>query len=107
MKSFILILIALTSAHLMAADLNGSFQCDDGGTLSLKSYGIRHYLASLEYPDGSASTLAEIEFPGESLRGYMYRDDEERDLGRVIEGNSGKRLTLRFNGGTVVLCTRD
>ncbi len=91
---------------VFAADLNGTFECDDGGTLNLKRYEIQAYSASLKYEDGDVSTLDKIVFRGESLRGTMYRDDEEAYMGTAIQSNEGKRIVLSFDSGDRVVCTR-
>jgi hypothetical protein len=106
-KTTLAVATLLASTVGYAADLNGDFQCDDGGTLSLKRSGLGHYYASLNYRDGSSSTLAEIMFMGESLRGKLLRDDgEETHMGYVIMSDGGSRLVLTFNGGGSVTCVK-
>jgi len=86
----------------------GTYTCDDQGTLSVtqSKQNPELYFASLEYSDGSASTLAAFEFPGESLGGTMFRDDEDPEMGKVIMENKAQTLILNFDSGDTVTCTK-
>lgn len=107
MKKLILsILVLLSAGSAFAADFSGKYSCDDQGTLTLKRGGIGAYYSSLSYADGSASTLATMQFPGESLRGTMSRDDEDPEMGRVIVSERGQRLVLRFDSGETLTCLK-
>ena len=110
MKNLIaILLVAFVTPITFAADvagINGVYACDDGGKLTvIKQRMPDRYYASLEYPDGSASTLAEFEVQGKSRKGKMFRDDEEAYMGEVIIKSGGDVLELAFDGGEVVTCT--
>lgn len=108
MKTLSVLILTLFIAPLaFAADIDGTFQCDDGATLEVtQSRQLGSYYASLEYADGSASTLAEFQFRGESLRGNMLRDDEDANMGKVIIADQGRRLVLNFDSGETVTCLK-
>ncbi len=108
MKNLVILFASTFLTHnapAFASDLSGEFQCDDGGTLSLRNHDIGAYYASLTYPDHSSSTLAEIIYSGESLRGKMLRDDEDAFMGHVISADFGNRLVLHFSDCEKVTCT--
>lgn len=84
----------------------GRYLCDDRGTLELslgREPGFRY--ASLEYEDGSASTIAAFEFtPGES-EGLMVRDDDDgRVAGRFSWSEQESELNLIFGDGSTIAC---
>ncbi len=107
LMAILLVLLAVPMASAAdVAGINGVYSCDDGGKLSVvKQRMPDRYHASLEYPDGSSSTLAEFEVEGKSRKGKMLRDDEDPETGEFTIKKGGDVLVLSFNSGDVVTCT--
>jgi hypothetical protein len=106
MKKILLSLSIFASTSSFAANLNGIYNCSDESTLQLKQVDIGRYRAAMRYEDGAVSTLREILFRGESLRGQLLRDDDDSLMGHAIIVNGGTNLNLTFLDGDKVTCAK-
>ncbi len=100
-------LISLSMLTLSFSAFSSTYKCDDNGVLKLTSSKSNPKLifASLEYADGSASTLSLMELKGQN-KGDLLRDDEEAYMGKFTISKDGKTVALKFDGEGVTTCTK-
>lgn len=104
MKMFLALTVLLmaSTGFAKAPFMSGEFNCEDGGRLSLKYVPDRvMYYASLDYKDGSSSTLNRVVLQGNQA--IILTDDGDA-IGTVTKSGAGAVLFLKL-GRKTLMCS--